>query len=163
MVNCNFFLKKCKLSIEIKVWENDVCRSGLKSLIWPVCTATEHRCVIQISRRCFCPSYWRRNCKSSRKEYKTKYFRHHDLFLLWKLLLIFQKTDKISYNFFSRMHTVRTETHQSTGLLPYNESALTIFVASLVKHAGMHCDSVLPYFYFYGANSYTLLLQRWQW
>ena len=64
-----------------------------------------------------------------------------------------KKTDKISYNFFSRMHTVRTETHQSTGLLPYNESALTIFVASLVKHAGMHCDSVLPYFYFYGLVS----------
>ena len=81
-----------------------------------------------------------------------KYFRHYDLFLLWKLLLIFRKTDKISNNFCSRMHIVRMETHQSTGLLPYNESALTNFVASPVKHAGMHCESVFPYFHFYGLN-----------
>lgn len=44
------------------------------------------------------------------------------------------------------MHTVSTETHQSSSPVHYCANTITVFVASLVKQAAIHCVSVLPYF-----------------
>lgn len=60
---------------------------------------------------------------------------------------------KMKLNFLRWMHTVHMETHKSSGFLPYTGTALTIFMASIVKNAAIHYVSILPNFNFYGLDN----------